>query len=240
MRNLHTGFLAVVCVGLISCISSAGEQPDRQKPDATAPCEQIVLAPLRQEREQALQELMRQRNETVNCLLSNFAKLSQKPDKSFGGSFHLTVAALGAWRVEEAGGQVVPFIDFQLDMTNLPVGFSYGPAFAYPVARALKEIGGQRVVDDIFRSLTFQPANDGVLRASAWVLSEVLGRDIVQMIVQQKLNRLTTTLFNIAEAKPRSREEAQEMAKQLLEHNPEGHNLEKLAQLLLGKEPLLP
>lgn len=240
MRNLQAGFLVMTGVGLMSFGSGAWAQPGGQKQNTTAPCEQIMLAPLRQERAQALQELMRQRGETVNCLLSNFAKLSQKPDKAFGGPFHLTVAALGAWRVEDAAGQLVPFIDFQLDTTNLPVGASYGPASAYPVASALKNIGGQRVVDSIFRRLVYLPADDGVLRASAWVLNEVLGRDIVQMIIQQKLNSMATTLYNIAKADTHSEEEAQAKAKQLLERNSERQNLEKLSQLLSGKGPLLP
>lgn len=235
MRKLSTGFLTIV-VGLMSCVSSAWAQP----PDIMTPCEAIMSAPSRMERWKAFQELASQHGAIRNCLLDNLQQQMQKPDRSWDGPFDLTIAALEQLRVEQAAGPLISLIDFQLDWKTAPAGGYYTADSAYIVANFLKTVGGKNVVDGIFQRLVYPPAEDGVLRASAYVLKEILGRDIIQFMIQKKLERLTTVEYNIAKADTRTEAEAKLQAQQSFERSPEAQNLEKISQLLVDeKKPLL-
>ena len=231
MKNSATGLVLIAIVALMNCVSSAWAQPL----DAMAACKAIMSAQSRMEKERAFDELQRQRGETVNCLLDNLQQQIRQPDKSWDGPFHLTVLALERLQIKQAAGPLIGLIDFQLDMKTAPGGGYYPADSAYIVAQYLVSVGTKDVADSIFQRLIYE-ANDDVVRASAYVLEEILGRDVVQMLIEQKQNRLATVTYNIAKADTRSVDEAKLQAKQSLERNPQAQNLTKLSQLLADEK----
>ncbi len=191
MTTVKSGvwLVLVLNVGISSSGSVAWAQGETQVGKAGLP--DRLLSPVRKEREKAFDEIQRQHGELVNGLLKNFETLSQNPDKTYGSALHWTVMLLGRLRVKEAAGPMLGSIDFRLDMLTAPPGGRYGLTSEYPVAAALKEIGGKRVSDSIFQSI-LQPVSDRVLVLSAWVLADddVLGREVASMVAQKKLDEL--------------------------------------------------
>lgn len=197
---------------------SAAWAQDEAQPGAVLA--ERLLSTDRAEREKVFQEVQHQHGELVNGLLKNFEALSQKPDRTYGSAFHWTVMLLGRLRVETAAGQILGSIDFRLDMLTAPPGGFGGPAAEYPVTQALKEIGGKSVSDSIFQMLAYR-TDDKTLTLCAWVLSDVMGRDVTLMVAEKKLSELKARLLRIGVDGA---------------DNSQRQNLEKLLQLLAKEE----
>lgn len=148
-----------------------------------------LSSPTNAERQKAFREIGRSQGELRNALLKNLGTLGKEPDRSYGSAFHRTVMLLGRLRVENAAGPLLSFIDFRLDTATMPVGGYGGPATEYPVAQALKEIGGKRASDSIFQKLPY-PVEERALTLYAWVLSDVMAREVALMVAQKKLDEL--------------------------------------------------
>lgn len=140
-----------------------------------------------EKRLKAYEKLQQTRAERSQALVNNLKALSKDPSRAVGGRFNMNVIAAGRLRIEEAVPVLLPKIDFTLDPSTFPVGL-FSPMF-YPVAEALVEIGGQKVVTGVLQQLS-QPADPERLFVSAWVLQEVLGRQAAQAAVVHTMKEI--------------------------------------------------
>jgi hypothetical protein len=161
----------------------------------------------------------------INGLHANLRAITSHPggiSHDFDGPFHLTVGAIRNLRAEDAAMQVASMIDFRLDPATLPAGARAGASSYYPVAETLARIGGQRVVNGVLAQLVL-PRSDEFVRASTWVLQDILGAEVALLLVQQRFDRTSATLARIGTKTT----------------NPETENLQRVMQLIATEGEIL-
>ena len=172
MRQVISG-VSILCVFAMLFQGCKGE-----KHVAKAPSLAEMLAQLCDEeytvRADARYKLREERNNLTRVLMDKLSRLSKTRDTDYEGPLHLTVEALGTWRIEGAVPVLVEMVDYQLDRATMPVGKKL-PAYAYyPVAGALRTIGGVYVQRVIVKRLCAED-DAKVVRICVWVLFEAYG-----------------------------------------------------------------
>lgn len=176
----------ILPVAILTLLALSG--PERAESARVARDCQKLLAAEMQVRLEAQKELKSTRDQVVSALLGNIKSFSTEPERTYNGSFHLTLQAIGEWRVEETVPFLVPMVDITLDRSTFPVGAKFLMEAYYPAAGALAAIGGRSVVREIFKPLK-EPAGEEVLRASTWVLKECLGVEVAKATVELALKK---------------------------------------------------
>lgn len=113
--------------------------------------------------------------------------LQEKKDmKAFNSSFNMVCRVVGEWRIEEATGLLLPYIDSTLDPASFGVGATFGRDAYYPAAAALVEIRSpdlNRKLLNLFASRV----DDKKLQVITWMLQKSNGNDVAQFIVEREL-----------------------------------------------------
>ncbi|HQU41404.1 MAG TPA: hypothetical protein PK867_01275, partial [Pirellulales bacterium] len=74
---------------------------------------------------------------------------------------------------------------------TFPVGARRATSSFYPVAETLRTLGNKKVITEILSEAADKPRDDKVLRIYAWVLIEVVGKDVARVVVERgKIGRV--------------------------------------------------
>ncbi len=120
--------------------------------------------------------------------MNKLRELSKNTDTSYQSPLHLTVQALGEWRVEDAVPLLAKIVEYQIDQFAVPVGDKL-PAYAYyPAADALRKIGGAYVHKLIVKRLCAEEDAE-VVRICVWVLFEAYGEDVAKLLLEAEETR---------------------------------------------------
>jgi hypothetical protein len=132
-----------------------------------------------------LDELQKSRQAIISPLLSSLERLHLEKDRDFGCPLHVTIAALGAYRAEEAIPLLAGLLDFQLRRGSMPGGgFSANESY-YPAADALARIGGKAVADAMIDRLGRAGVGDRTIGLCTWVLQKSVGPDAAIAMLQR-------------------------------------------------------
>lgn len=139
-------------------------------------------------RRHASYQLKEERNSLVHVLMNKLRELSKTTDTSYQSALHLTVQALGEWRVEDAVPLLAKMVDYQIDRTTM-TGWDKLPTYAYyPAADALRKIGGEYVHKLIVKRLCTEEDAE-VVRICVWVLFEAYGEDVAKLLLEAEQAR---------------------------------------------------
>lgn len=148
-----------------------------------------------QVRQEAIRILGLEKEKMDRLIMERLTKTLQKPDNKFNGQFHSLLQAITAYHTDEAIGPLSAYIDFELDMRSFPLGALYASEASYPVAITLAQLGGPRVRENIFQRMT-QGRNEKTIRLSVYVLRESEGKEVAIILVQNRLDNVSTFLKN--------------------------------------------
>jgi hypothetical protein len=106
----------------------------------------------------------------------------QRPDNAYNGTLHVSIVAVGDWRIEDAVPLLVKHVDFVLDPQTFPVGARRAASAYYPMAEALVRIQGTILTERVLE-LFQEPISETKLRAATWVLSQSLDRNAAKNLL---------------------------------------------------------
>jgi len=132
---------------------------------------------------------LRMEREKLGIYLTDKLKaLSKSQDNSFGSPLHLTIEAVGEWRIEDGVYFLLQKIDYIINSSTVP-SFKILPHYAYyPAADALRKIGGIQVRKAVVERLT-KETNPDTVRICVWVLYEGYGEDVAGFLLDNEANK---------------------------------------------------
>ena len=176
------------------------------------------------ERRKAFFEIQAKDVEMSGRLVHTLIQLKKTPvgnSRGFGEPLELTLKLLGRVGNREAEPHLWSMLEFQLDPKTVNMASSYATIELYPAAFALGQIGDKRTVYNIFEKLRSE-RSELRLRLYAWILKEILDKDVALILVESKL----------------ATENAQ-LEKSEIKESQYKNNLELIKGFYLSKEPLL-
>lgn len=93
--------------------------------------------------------------------------------------------AIALTRPDNAVDELVEAVDFTLDPGTFPVGVRRATSAFYPVAETLRTIGNKSAITGILSATAQKDRDDKVLRIYAWVLIDILGKDVARLAVER-------------------------------------------------------
>jgi len=176
---------AIAAMLLVSSLYAQEEDVPKLVPDA------MISGANHRERSAASSSLAGLRNQVSRELLANLGSLLDTEDRAVIGPLHLTIDAIGQWRIEEAVPQLLLIIDLQLDPRTAPAGSRIGAVTLYPAANALGKIGGPAVIDGVLEK-TREPIPELSIRCCAFVLQKAVGSRRAVVIAEAELAKFGT------------------------------------------------
>lgn len=136
---------------------------------------------------QATERLQDLRRKVDVELIQAFESALKGPRSAvYGGSLHLTIQALGEWKVEHACSNLVNLLAWELDPGTFPRGDRFQASEFYPAAQALSRISGPECFTAILNHLRFERTSQ-TLVLSAWVLKEALGARLIMPFLEREI-----------------------------------------------------
>ncbi|HVX14015.1 MAG TPA: hypothetical protein VHC22_22715 [Pirellulales bacterium] len=138
-----------------------------------------------QARDRAFIEVDMQRQRLEEALLEQLQKVLKDRDSTYLGRTHTVLQAISATRADNTVGELVEAVEFTLEPSTFPVGGRLATSAFYPVADTLRTLGSRRVIMGILSATAEEDREDKILRIYAWVLIEILGKDVARLAVER-------------------------------------------------------
>lgn len=124
------------------------------------------------------------RRDIEDGLLEQVKDVLANRDGAFNGRTHTVLQAVAAERADNTVAELVEAVDLTLDPDTFPRGDRRPTIAYYPVAQTLAELGNRVVIQEIL-SAAKKPRSDDVLRIYAWILNDILGKDVARAVVAE-------------------------------------------------------
>lgn len=136
-------------------------------------------------RDRAMIDLELQRQRLEDALLDQLNVVLADPDDSHNGRTHTVLQAIASARADNTVPRLVEAVAFVLDCDTFPIGERPSTSSYYPVAETLRTIGNRTVITGILDATAGKDRDDRSLRIYAWVLIQVLGKDVARVAVDR-------------------------------------------------------
>lgn len=172
-------YVATISLALSYCCAVSAQPAGPQRPGPGSGPARSVAERERERteqmhRERALEELGNQYREVRKTLMGSLEQAAKehRDDRRYMSPLFCAIAAVEGWRVFEAEAQLFSIIDYELDVSSLPLGIDVGGDFFYPAAGALVKlrVDARKVTKAIARA-----DNDRQIQLLTWVLYQRAG-----------------------------------------------------------------
>ena len=172
-------YAVTICLALSYCCAVSVQPAGPQRPGpGTRPALSVEQSERERteqmDRERALKELGNQYREVCKTLMGSLEQAAKehRGDRRYMSPLHFAIAAVEGWRVLEAEDRLLSIIDYELDVSSLPVGDLVGSDFLFPAVGALVKL---RVDARKVTNAIAQADNDRQVQLLTWVLYQRAG-----------------------------------------------------------------